>query len=350
MAPVVAALRATDVLDVRLLATAQHRGLLDQQLAFFCLVPDRDLDVMVPEQSLTGLTASLLSALAPALHDERPDLVIVQGDTTTVLATALASHHARLPIAHVEAGLRSGDRNAPFPEEANRTLVSHLADLHFCPTAGARDHLLREGLAASAIHVVGNPVVDALAWTRDRVDAARFAPAPGRRLLLVTAHRREHFGAPFAAICAAVRALADRQDVDVLFPVHPNPRVYGPAHQLLGTHPRIRLVAPLDYPDMVAAMLASSVILTDSGGVQEEAPSLPRPVVVLRDRTERPEGVAAGRAVLVGTDRDRIVGAVTRLLDDPAAAAAMTRGDNPYGDGRAGPRIAAIVRDFLSAR
>ena len=230
----------------------------------------------------------------------------------------------------------------------NRRLVGRLADLHFAPTAGARDHLLAEGVAPASVHVVGNTVIDALLWAARRVDTGKFAPAPGRRLVLVTAHRREHFGAPFEAIGRGLVALAGRPDVELLYPVHPNPNVRGPIERLCGGHPRIRLCEPLDYPDMVAAMQASSLVLTDSGGVQEEAPSLGKPVLVLRQETERPEGIAAGAARLVGPDEHRIVAEANRLLDDAGAYAAMATVQNPYGDGRSAPRIAAILRDVLS--
>lgn len=348
MAPVVHALRRQPWAEARVLATAQHRQLLDQIHAFFGITPERDLDLMRPDQSLADLTARMLAALDPVLAEERPDLVLAQGDTTTVMVTALACFYRRIPFGHVEAGLRTGDLQNPFPEELNRVLVGRMARLHFAPTRGAADNLAREGITQH-VHVTGNTVIDALLWAAERVDTAPFAPPAGKRLVLVTAHRRENFGAPFEHVCAALRTIADRGDVQLLYPVHPNPNVRDVAHRVLGDHPAIRLTSPLDYPDMVAAMRACHLILTDSGGVQEEAPSLARPVLVLRTTTERPEGVTAGAARLVGTDRAAIVREADRLLDDPAAYAAMAKVENPYGDGRAAERIAALCGTFVGA-
>jgi UDP-N-acetylglucosamine 2-epimerase (non-hydrolysing) len=342
LAPVVLALRARGA-PVRVLAAGQHRDLVDPVLAFFGIAADRDLDVMQPDQSLAALTANLAAALDPVLADERPEQVVGQGDTTTVLVAALLCSYRRIPFAHVEAGLRTHDRTQPFPEEGNRVLVGQLAALHFAPTDGARANLLREGVAAAQVHVVGNTVVDALLWTAPRTDAARFRPPGGRRLVLATAHRREHFGPRFEDVCRGLRLVADRPDVELLWPLHPNPYVRETAARLLGDHPRVRLVAPLDYPDMVAAMRAARIVLTDSGGVQEEAPSLGLPVLVLRSTTERPEGVAAGAARLVGTEPERIAAEASRLLDDEVAWAAMAAVRNPYGDGKSGERIAAVL-------
>ncbi|MCB9885876.1 MAG: UDP-N-acetylglucosamine 2-epimerase (non-hydrolyzing) [Planctomycetes bacterium] len=349
LAPVVHALQRHPHLTTRVLATAQHRHLLDQIHEFFAITPDRDLDLMRPDQSLADLTARMIAALDPVLAAEQPALVLAQGDTTTVMVTALACFYRRIPFGHVEAGLRTGDTANPFPEEMNRVLVGRMARLHFAPTDTSRDNLLREGTDPAAVHTTGNTVIDALLWAAERVDPAPFRPAPGKRLVLVTAHRRENFGQPFEHVCAALRELADRPDVQMLYPVHPNPNVRDVAHRVLAGHPSIQLVDPLDYPAMVAAMRACDLILTDSGGVQEEAPSLGKPVLVLRSTTERPEGVQAGAARLVGTDRRAIVAAATELLDDPAAYAAMANVVNPYGDGRAAERIAAIVSDFLAA-
>lgn len=348
LAPVVHALRACPWAQVRVLATAQHRQMLDQIHAFFGIAPDRDLDLMRPDQTLADLTARMIAALDPVLADERPALVLAQGDTTTVMVTALACFYRKIAFGHVEAGLRTGDVHNPFPEEMNRVLVGRMAHLHFAPTQQARDNLLREGVDPAAVHVTGNTVIDALLWAAERVDTAPFAPPPDKRLVLVTAHRRENFGAPFASVCAALRALADRGDVQLLYPVHPNPNVRDVALRLLGDHPAIRLVDPLDYPDMVAAMRVCHLILTDSGGVQEEAPSLGKPVLVLRTTTERPEGVAAGAARLVGTDRAAIVAAANELLDDDAAYAAMAKVENPYGDGTAALRIAERCGAFVA--
>ncbi|MBX3463928.1 MAG: UDP-N-acetylglucosamine 2-epimerase (non-hydrolyzing) [Planctomycetes bacterium] len=344
LAPVVRELRQADWADCRVLVTAQHRELLDRTLAFFGVEPDLDLDLMRPAQSPVDFTARCLAAVDPVLAAERPDLVVVEGDTTTVFAAALGAFYRRVPVAHVEAGLRTGDRGQPFPEEANRRLVAQLADLHFAPTAAARDNLLREGIATRGVHVVGNTGIDALQWAVARVDAGAFRPPPGRRRLLVTAHRRENLGAPLGGICAAIARLAARPDVDVLWPLHPNPEVRANVDRRLRGAANVHLRGPLDYPDMVAAMLASHVLLTDSGGVQEEGPALGKPVLVLRDDTERPEGVAAGVAQLVGTDPGRIVAAASRLLDDPGAHAAMARVVHPYGVGGSAAAIAAVLR------
>lgn len=349
LAPVVHALRRVDWASTRVLATAQHRQMLDQTLTFFGIRPDRDLDVMRQGQTLADLTARLLTGIDPVLAEEGPDLVLAQGDTTTVMAVALACAYRQVAFGHVEAGLRTGDPRNPFPEELNRVLVARMATLHFAPTPGARVNLLREGVQEASVHVTGNTAIDALAWAADRVDTAPFVPARGRRLVLVTAHRRENFGAPFEAVCRALRDIADRPDVQVLYPVHPNPAVHDTAHRILGDHPSIRLVEPLDYPAMIAAMRACTLVLTDSGGVQEEAPSLGKPVLVLRRATERPEGVAVGAARLVGTDRAAIVAATNRLLDDPGAYAAMATAGNPYGDGRAAERILAVCRRHFGA-
>lgn len=350
LAPVVHALQREPWAEVRVLATAQHRQMLDQIHAFFGIRPDRDLDLMRPDQTLADLTARMIAALDPVLAEERPALVLAQGDTTTVMVTALCCFYRKVAFGHVEAGLRTGDVNNPFPEEMNRVLVGRMASLHFAPTEGSRQNLLREGVPAASVTTTGNTVIDALLWAAERVDPAQFAPPPGKRLVLVTAHRRENFGEPFAQVCAALRALADRGDVQLLYPVHPNPNVRDVAQRVLGGHPAITLCDPLDYPAMVAAMRACTLILTDSGGVQEEAPSLGKPVLVLRTTTERPEGVAAGSAKLVGTDRARIVAEATRLLDDAGAYAAMANVVNPYGDGRAAARIAQAVGAHLAAR
>ena len=302
LAPVVQALQRQPWAQPRVLATAQHRQLLDQIHAFFGIRPDRDLDLMRPDQTLADLTARMIAALDPVLVDENPALVLAQGDTTTVMVAALCCFYRRIPFGHVEAGLRTGDMQNPFPEEMNRVLVSRMAALHFAPTEGARQNLLREGVAPGSVHATGNSVIDALLWAAQRVDPSAFAPPAGRKLILVTAHRRENFGEPLAQVCAALRELADRPDVQLLYPVHPNPNVRDVVRRALGGHPAIRLVDPLDYPAMVAAMRACTLILTDSGGVQEEAPSLGKPVLVTRRDTERPEAVEAGTAKLVGTD------------------------------------------------
>ncbi|MCC7063005.1 MAG: UDP-N-acetylglucosamine 2-epimerase (non-hydrolyzing) [Planctomycetes bacterium] len=348
MAPVVHALRAAPWAECRVLATAQHRQMLDQILGFFGITPDRDLDLMRPDQSLADLTARMITAMDPVLAEERPDVVLAQGDTTTVMVAALCSFYRRIRFGHVEAGLRTGDKWQPFPEEGNRAIVGRLADVHFAPTETSRQNLLREAVPASSVHVVGNSVIDALLWAADRVDAAKFRPPAGKKLVLVTAHRRENFGAPFEQVCRGLRTIADRGDVQMLYPVHPNPNVRSVVEGTLSGHPHITLCEPLDYPDMVAAMKACTLILTDSGGVQEEAPTLGKPVLVLRHETERPEGVAAGAARLVGPDCDRIVAAATELLEDAAAYRAMATVQNPYGDGRSSVAIERILQTLSS--
>ena len=348
MAPVILALRREPWARVRVLATAQHRHMLDQVLGLFAIEPDVDLDLMRPDQALADLTARMITALDAALGEEGPDVVLAQGDTATVLATGLAAFYRRVPFGHVEAGLRTGDLANPFPEEMNRTVASRLARFHFAPTAAARANLLREGIPDAAIHVTGNTVIDALLQVAEHDAAIGADLDPGKRLVLVTAHRRESFGAPLREAFSALRALADRnQDVQVLYPVHLNPNVSGPAREILGGHPRIVLCAPLEYAPFVSAMKRAYLIVTDSGGVQEEAPALARPVLVLRDETERPEAVAEGVVKLVGTKAETILAEAQRLLDDPGAYAAMARGVSPYGDGHAAERIVRVLRESL---
>ncbi|WP_240757070.1 non-hydrolyzing UDP-N-acetylglucosamine 2-epimerase [Roseicella aquatilis] len=344
MAPVVQALRCRHGLAVRLLLTGQHRELLDQALADFGLRADLDLDLMRPDQGLSGLAARILDGMDPLLERAPPAMVLAQGDTTTVMATAIACFHRRIPFGHVEAGLRTGDLRNPFPEEFNRVVAGRVATLNFCPTEGARQALLREGVAPASIHVTGNTVIDAL------LDVARRAPAtlPGLpergRLVLLTLHRRESFGMPARRVLAAVRRLlAAVPDLHLLCPVHPNPRLRGLVHAALGGHPQVTLAEPLGYAALVAALRRCTLVLTDSGGLQEEAPALGKPVLVLREATERPEAVALGVARLVGTDPGRILAAATELLTCPDAYAAMARGVSPYGDGLAAERIATLV-------
>jgi len=349
MAPVVRALQARpDKFAVRTCATAQHREMLDQVLALFDLAPDIDLDLMQPGQTLSGLAARVLTHLDPVLVAERPDWILVQGDTTTVMMAALAAQHRQIRVGHVEAGLRTRDRRNPFPEEMNRVVADHVSDLCFAPTEMARDNLLAEGIPASTIRVTGNTVIDALLqvagrdWQPDPDSSLARLPAD-REWLLVTAHRRENFGEPLQGICQALRTLADQRgdSVHVIYPVHRNPQVWGPVHEALGDHPGITLLPPVDYREMVYLMKRCRLILTDSGGLQEEAPSLHKPVLVLRETTERPEALAAGATRLAGTDPRRIVREAHRLLDDPEAYAAMASAGNPYGDGHAAERIAA---------
>ncbi len=356
--PVIRALGKTDGLRVRTCVTAQHRGLLDQVLDVAGLRPDRDLDLMEPGQSLDRLTARLLTGLGEAIDAEQPDMVVVQGDTATAMTGALAAYYRRIPVAHVEAGLRSGDIYHPWPEEVNRRIVAPIAALHFAPTQTAAEALLRENVAPATIHVTGNTVIDALHWTRERVAAdptlaASLTPVlqglAGKRIVLVTTHRRENFGGGMEAIARAISRIAERDDVGILFPVHPNPNVVAVMDALLGDRANVARIAPLDYPGFVAALAACDLVLTDSGGVQEEAPALGKPVLVMRETTERPEGVAAGTARLIGADEERIVSEVFTLLDDSSAHAAMARAHNPFGDGHAAGRIAQIIRDGLIA-
>lgn len=360
MAPVVRALRARLGSDaVKLCVTAQHRQMLDQVLELFELQPDVDLDLMRPGQSLSDLTAAALSGLGELFRARRPALVLVHGDTSSTLAGALAAYYERIPLGHVEAGLRTGNLQAPWPEEMNRRVCGMLTRLHFAPTDRARQNLLGEGVPAPAIDVTGNTVIDALLQTVARIEAdpalaARLAaglPAldPARRLLLVTAHRRESFGAGFERICEAVSRLAERPDLQIIYPVHLNPNVQEPVRRWLAGRSNIQLIEPLDYLPFVRLMQQSTLILTDSGGIQEEAPSLGKPVLVLRDTTERPEATDAGTARLVGTDVRSIVGATSELLDDPQAYRAMASRSNPYGDGRAAERIAERCAAFLAS-
>lgn len=352
--PVIAALKARGDLAVRVCVTAQHRGLLDQVLSIAGVTPDIDLDLMEPGQSLDRLTARLLIGLGEVMDCERPDRVIVQGDTATAMVGALAAYYRKVPVSHVEAGLRSGDIHHPWPEEVNRRIVAPIADQHFAPTEIAADALKRENVAPDTIHVTGNTVIDALHATTARIEddpalaagldpiAARFA---GKRLVLVTTHRRENFGGGMEGIAEAIGRIADRDDVAVLFPVHPNPNVVSVMDAMLGDRDNIARIDPLDYPHFIRALGMADLVLTDSGGVQEEAPALGKPVLVMRETTERPEGVAAGTAKLVGTDPARIVSEISTLLDDDAAYQAMARAHNPFGDGHASIRISGIIAD-----
>ena len=349
MAPVVAALRCRPGVQARVLVTAQHRQMLDQVLEIFDIRPDFDLDIMQENQAPTQVAAEVLVRLRPVLLAERPDWVLVQGDTTSAVAAAFAACYERARVGHVEAGLRTYDRQNPFPEEINRVLADHLADLCFAPTETARLALIKENIPAERVHVTGNTVVDALQTIIARAPAPAGAgghlpelPA-GKRLVLVTAHRRENFGRPLAEICAALKQLAARPDVQVVYPVHPNPNVHGPVNEALGGLPGVWLLPPLDYLDFAQLMSRAYLILTDSGGIQEEAPGLGVPVLVMRAVTERPEAIEAGAARLVGADRANIVAQASRLLDDPAAHAAMARAVNPFGDGHAAERIVSLL-------
>lgn len=352
MAPVVAAVeRRTDMRSV-LCVTGQHRQMLDSVLRTFDLRPDVDLDVMQPNQQLAQTTARILVSVDEVLTQQQPDWVLVQGDTTTVMAASLAAFYRGVRVAHVEAGLRTGDLRSPFPEEANRRIADLLADLYLAPTTASRDNLLREGVAAERIVVTGNTVVDALLQVRARVRGRSLddvaGPLGDRRLILVTSHRRESFGAPFENTCRALRRIAESYGdaVRIVYPVHLNPNVRKPAQELLGGLPNLTLIDPVDYETMVALMDRAYLILSDSGGIQEEAPSLGKPLLVLRDKTERPEVVACGAAQLVGTDFDVVVAAVDRLMRDSDAYRAMATAGNPYGDGRAAERTVQAIADF----
>ena len=350
MAPVISGLeRSSPGSEVRVLATAQHRHMLDQVMTFFGITPDIDLNIMKPNQTLTELTARLLLELNKVLLEEKPDFVLAQGDTTTVFAMALACFYNRIPFGHVEAGLRTWDMQNPFPEEANRVIAGKLARWHFAPTEGSRQNLLREGVPDDDIFVTGNTVIDALLMTAAKDLEVGIELDPGKRLVLVTSHRRENFGEPFGNICRALRTLAENNaDVQFLYPVHPNPNVKDVAHEILGDCSNIRLCEPLDYAPFVAAMKRAYLIISDSGGVQEEAPALGKPVLVLRDETERPEAVEQGVVKLVGPNYERIVFEVQRLLDDEAAYREMARGISPYGDGHATERIVKTLREHFA--
>jgi UDP-N-acetylglucosamine 2-epimerase (non-hydrolysing) len=349
MAPVILALKQESWANVRVLATAQHRHLLDQVMAFFAIVPDVDLDIMQPNQALTTLTARLLLELDKVLLGEKPDVVLAQGDTTTVMTVALACFYHRIPFGHVEAGLRTWDMQNPFPEEANRVIAGRLARWHFAPTESSRQNLLREGVLDGDISITGNTVIDALLMAAEKELVLDITLDASKRLVLVTSHRRENFGDPFRNICRALKALADRNaDIQILYPVHPNPNVKDVAHKILGECSNIILCEPLDYAPFIAAMKRAYLIVSDSGGVQEEAPALGKPVLVLRDETERPEAVEMGVVKLVGSSYERIVVEAQRLLDDSAAYREMARGVSPYGDGKASEKIVKVLREHFT--
>ncbi|MCX2545082.1 UDP-N-acetylglucosamine 2-epimerase (non-hydrolyzing) [Pseudomonas sp. 91RF] len=346
MAPVILALKEQPWAEVRVLATAQHRHMLDQVLNFFGIKADIDLDIMLPNQTLTTLNARLLLELDKVLLAEKPDVVLAQGDTTTVLAMAQAAFYHRIPFGHVEAGLRTGDIQNPFPEEANRVLAGRLTRWHFAPTESSKNNLLREGIPEKDITVTGNTVIDALLMTARKDLELGIELDDSKRLILVTSHRRENFGEPFRNICKALKTLAERnQDVQILYPVHPNPNVKDVAHEILGNIPNIKLCEPLDYAPFIAAMKKAYLIISDSGGVQEEAPALAIPVLVLRDETERPEAVEMGVVKLVGPNYEPILKEAQTLLDSPEAYKAMARGVSPYGDGKGAERIVAVLKE-----
>jgi len=357
MAPVIGALERQPGIQSIVCLTAQHRSMLDQVIDLFALKADFDLNLMADNQGLTHITSAVLTGLEPILREVKPDRVLVHGDTATTLAASLAAFYAHVPVGHVEAGLRTGDMMAPWPEEMNRKVADTICDLHFAPTQRARENLLKEGIPAKGISVTGNTVIDALQQITAQLDGdaklaaemARDLPplSPDLRLVLVTGHRRESFGAGFERICEGLRQLADlRKDIEIFYPVHLNPNVREPVLRLLGSHPRIRLLEPLDYLPFVYLMNRCHFLISDSGGIQEEAPSLGKPVLVMREVTERPEAVAAGTVKLVGTDVAKIVAESCRLLDDSDAYMRMSQAPNPFGDGRAGERI---VREIVNA-
>lgn len=359
MAPLVKLLAQQPDLDARVCVTAQHRQMLDQVLDLFEITPDYDLDIMKPGQTLSGITTEILTRIEPVLTEFRPDLVLVHGDTSTTFCTTLASFYQRIPVGHVEAGLRTGNLLSPWPEEANRKLTGAVAALHFAPTEQSRQNLLREGTDQQHVHVTGNTVIDALLWVKEKLerDAALAHTLHSRfpflrddaRMVLITGHRRENFGGGFERICTAIRDLAlDFPDADFVYPVHLNPNVREPVGRILQGLTNVHLIEPQDYLPFVYLMTRSHIILTDSGGIQEEAPSLGKPVLVMRDTTERPEAVAAGTVRLVGTDADSIKSAVSTLLTDQQEYDRMSFAHNPYGDGTACRRIVNIINTFKS--
>lgn len=356
MAPVVQQLqRHPDDFTSLVCSTGQHREMLDQALQLFAITPDFDLHLMTHNQGLAQLTARLFSALDETLARVKPDCVLAQGDTTTVLVASLTAFYRGIPFGHVEAGLRTGDKRRPFPEEINRRLADVVSDLYFAPTARAREALLREGVAPGAISVTGNTVIDALLEVASRPYTWRGSPLAelpeDGQYVLITAHRRESFGEAFRQLCLAIRELADEfapQGLQFVYPVHLNPNVRAPVGEILGPARNVTLLEPLDYVSLAQVMKRSTLILTDSGGIQEEAPSLGVPALVMRETTERPEGIEAGVVKLVGANRERIVTEARRLLTDPAAHAAMATPANPYGDGHAAERIVAALKEYLA--
>jgi len=356
LAPIILKLKQHPILDCRVCVTAQHREMLDQVLEVFDIVPDTDLNLMKPDQSLAELTSRAIESLDKYMSDEKPDMVLIQGDTTTVFCAALAAFYHRIPVGHVEAGLRTGNIYAPWPEEANRVLASRLTALHFAPTDNARNNLLNEGIPTDKIFVTGNTVIDSLFIAIDKIRTyPPGIPGLGRNLsakqiVLITGHRRENFGIGFENICNAIATLAERfPNVQFVYPVHLNPNVSEPVNRILGNakYDNIHLIKPLSYLPFIALMNQAKLILTDSGGIQEEAPSLGKPVLVMRDTTERPEAVTAGTVRLVGTDDKKIIDETTRLLTDQAAYEEMARAHNPYGDGKAAERITELCKRFF---
>lgn len=354
--PVVHALQADPRLQCIVCVSAQHRQMLDQVLEISGIVPDHDLDVMQPDQTLDGLTANLLTGIGKVMDEVCPARVIVQGDTATAMSGALAAYYRKVPVDHVEAGLRSNNIYHPWPEEVNRKIIGSMASLHFAPTETSAAALLKENVDAARVHVTGNTVIDALYWISDRIAAepalasglseleARFA---GKRVIGVTSHRRENFGEGMEQIATAIRRLAERPDTAIIFPVHLNPNVRSVMNERLSGLDNVALIEPLDYPHFARLLNVAEIMLTDSGGVQEEAPALGKPVLVMRETTERPEGVEAGTAKLVGTSAETIVTEISTLLDNTAAYEAMARAHNPFGDGRAAQRIVELLANEI---
>jgi len=357
LCPIIRHMRSSsNGIEVKVCVTAQHRGMLDQVLACFEVCPDFDLNLMTPGQTLAQITARALTALDPLLVEQRVDMAVVQGDTTTTMVGALAAFYRQIPVAHVEAGLRTGDLAQPFPEELNRLVTGRLAALHFAPTVGARRNLLVEGLPGERVLVTGNSGIDAVLYVAGRLERGEI-PAPhwswldaGRQLMVVTAHRRESFGEGIVHICEALSELAERPDVQIVYPVHRNPNVLDPVTRLLGGRRNLVLLDPLDYVSFVDLMRRARLLITDSGGIQEEAPSLGKPVLVMRERTERPEAVDAGTVKLVGTDPRKIVTEAARLLDDEPEYQRRSRIHNPYGDGHASERIAEAIAGWFAGQ
>ena len=356
MAPVVTALATRPEIELKVCITAQHRQMLDQVIQLFDITPDFDLDLMQPGQSLTQLTCRILTGMESVFEEFKPDMVLVHGDTTTTMATSLAAYYQQIAVGHVEAGLRTGNIYSPWPEEMNRKIAGAISSVHFAPTKMARDNLLREGVPEQNIHVTGNTVIDALLNVsakirKDDAQRTQFDHVfdfldPQRKMILVTGHRRENFGGGFENICQAIARLSKRDDVQIVYPVHLNPNVQSPVNRILTGCQNVHLIDPQDYLPFIYLMDRSHILLTDSGGIQEEAPSLGKPVLVMRDTTERPEAVEAGTVQLVGTDEDAIYDGVTRLLDDQDEHARMSRAHNPYGDGAAADRISKIVSEI----
>lgn len=357
MAPVIKALAADPTIESKVCVTAQHRQMLDQVLDIFDIQPDFDLNLMKPGQDLSDITSNVLLGMREIYQQWLPDIILVHGDTTTTLAASLSAYYARVKVGHVEAGLRTHDKYSPWPEEMNRRITGAITDIHFAPTEKARANLLNEGVAENTIYITGNTVIDALLNVVDRVRQdsqlqSRFEQQfnfldRDKRLILVTGHRRENFGAGFENICQAIAKIASRNDVEVLYPVHLNPNVQEPVRRILTNVPGVHLIEPLDYLPFVYLMDRCNLLITDSGGVQEEAPSLGKPVLVMRDTTERPEAVDAGTVKLVGTDTDTIVNETSRLLDDQVTYKEMAKAHNPYGDGLAANRILSIIQTCL---